>query len=195
MGKIFYIMGKSASGKDTLYRRLLEEKELQLKPLIPYTTRPIRSGEAEGVEYHFTDLAGLQALEAKGKVVEQRCYHTVHGDWYYFTVDDGNLDLENDSYLGIGTLPAFEKMRNYFGEKAVIPIYVSVDDGVRLERALMRERTQKEPKYKEMCRRFLADEEDFDEEKRRKLGLNREYYNDDLEKCLKEIVIMIKQQS
>ena len=86
-------------------------------------------------------------------------------------------------------------MRSYFGEKAVIPIYVSVDDGVRLERALMRERTQKEPKYKEMCRRFLADEEDFDEEKRRKLGLNREYYNDDLEKCLKEIVIMIKQQS
>ena len=55
-------------------------------------------------------------------------------------------------------------MQNYFGKENVIPIYIQVDDGVRLERALERERTQKEPKYAELCRRFLADEKDFSEE-------------------------------
>ena len=54
-----------------------------------------------------------------------------------------------------------KKMQNYFGKENVIPIYIQVDDGVRLERALERERTQKEPKYAELCRRFLADEKDF----------------------------------
>ena len=55
MGKIFYIMGKSASGKDRIYSLLVENKELNLKKLILYTTRPIRAGEEEGVQYYFTD--------------------------------------------------------------------------------------------------------------------------------------------
>ena len=56
MGKIFYIMGKSASGKDRIYSLLVENKELNLKKLILYTTRPIRAGEEEGVQYYFTEL-------------------------------------------------------------------------------------------------------------------------------------------
>lgn len=46
MGKIFYIMGKSSSGKDTIYRRLLEDKELELRNIILYTTRPMRQGNS-----------------------------------------------------------------------------------------------------------------------------------------------------
>lgn len=42
MGKIFYIMGKSASGKDKIYSRLLANEQINLKKLILYTTRPIR---------------------------------------------------------------------------------------------------------------------------------------------------------
>ena len=48
MGKIFYIMGKSASGKDKLYSRLAGNKGLNLKKLILYTTRPVRDGEENG---------------------------------------------------------------------------------------------------------------------------------------------------
>lgn len=47
MGKIYCLMGKSASGKDTIYNRLLAMEELQLRRVVPYTTRPIRSGETE----------------------------------------------------------------------------------------------------------------------------------------------------
>ena len=55
MGKIFYIMGKSSSGKDSIYRMLEEDQELGLKRLVIYTTRPIRDGEKNGREYFFTD--------------------------------------------------------------------------------------------------------------------------------------------
>lgn len=51
MGKIFCLMGKSASGKDTIYSRLLKMPELTLKKVIPYTTRPMRQGEIDGDTY------------------------------------------------------------------------------------------------------------------------------------------------
>ena len=45
MRYIFYITGKSASGKDSIYKALLEDKELRLNPMVLYTTRPMRDGE------------------------------------------------------------------------------------------------------------------------------------------------------
>ena len=51
MGKIVYLMGKSSTGKDTIFKKLLEDKSLALKNIVPYTTRPIRGGEKDGQEY------------------------------------------------------------------------------------------------------------------------------------------------
>ena len=98
MGKMVYLMGKSSTGKDTVYKQLLKNPFLQLKKIVPYTTRPIRAGETEGEEYFFTDERGFENLKAQGKVIEDRAYHTYHGLWRYFTVDDGNIDLENNNY-------------------------------------------------------------------------------------------------
>ena len=53
MGKLFYIMGKSSSGKDTIYKRLMEDGDLSFKNIVGYTTRPIREGETNGKEYFF----------------------------------------------------------------------------------------------------------------------------------------------
>ena len=50
--------------------------------------------EEDGKEYHFTDDTGYEDLEAKGSVIEARAYHTYHGIWRYFTVDDGGIDLD-----------------------------------------------------------------------------------------------------
>ena len=104
MGKIICLMGKSSTGKDTIYKRLLEDQELHLKKLIPYTTRPIREGEQEGIEYHFVDEKHLQKLEEEGRIVELRAYDTVYGVWKYFTVREESMDLEKESYAVIGTL-------------------------------------------------------------------------------------------
>ena len=61
MGKIFYLMGKSASGKDTIYKEV-RERLPELKTIVIYTTRPIRQGERDGVEYHFVDEKRLHDL-------------------------------------------------------------------------------------------------------------------------------------
>lgn len=187
MGKLFYIMGKSASGKDTLYRILAGDRSLGLRLVIPYTTRPVRQGEQEGETYHFVDKGRLDEMRAQGRVIESRCYHTVHGDWYYFTADDGQIDLSSGDYLMIGTLESYEKTREYLGKDQVVPIYIEVEDGERLQRALNRERIQQEPKYQEMCRRFLADAEDFSEGQLERLEISRRFCNDMMERCLAEI--------
>lgn len=191
MGKIFYVMGKSASGKDTVYKRL-KERFPELHTVVLYTTRPIREGERDGVEYYFTTLEKRKDFEEKGQVIESRTYQTVYGPWSYFTVDDGQFDLRADSYLMIGTLESYGKMRDYFGDQVLVPIYIYVDDGIRLMRALERERQQENPRYKELCRRFLADEEDFSEENKRRCKIEQEYENLELEKCLDQISSEIK---
>ena len=176
-------MGKSASGKDTVFSRLIDDKNLSLERMVPYTTRPMRSGEKDGVEYHFTDIAGLKNLRDNGKVIEERCYHTVHGDWHYFTVDDGNVNDTGD-YLMIGTLEVYTKLVSYFGSDSVVPLYIEIDDGERLQRALQREKSQDNPKYAEMCRRYLADCEDFSEDKIALAGIKKRYDNSNLEECI-----------
>ena len=147
MGKIYCIVGKSSTGKDTIFKMLLQEKELHLRTIVPYTTRPIRAGEQDGVEYYFCDDKKVEELEQEGRIIELRAYNTIYGVWKYFTVDDGQICLEQQDYLVIGTLEAFVKMREYYGSEKVIPIYIEVEDGLRLQRALDRERMQDVPKY------------------------------------------------
>lgn len=188
MGKIFYIMGKSASGKDNIYGHLLKQTRLGLKELVLYTTRPIRWRETNGKEYYFVDNEELNRLRTENKIIEERSYDTIHGIWTYFTADDGKTELEKYNYAGIGTLESYEKLKSYYGADRIVPIYIEVEDGIRLERALMREKQQKEPKYKEFCRRFLADCEDFSEENIQKAGIDRRFFNNmTLEVCLKEV--------
>lgn len=187
MGKIFYIMGKSASGKDSIYRHLLESEALHLKHIVLYTTRPIRQGEAEGREYYFTDQQKLKELNDAGRIIELRSYDTVYGVWSYFTADDGRIDLEHHNYLGIGTLESYQQLKKYYGETKLCPVYVEVEDGERLKRAICREEKQQTPRYEEMCRRFLADAQDFSEEQIAAAGIERRFINHDRETCLTEI--------
>lgn len=194
MGKIVYLMGKSSSGKDTVYKRLLRQEDFLFRTVTLYTTRPIRAGETEGVEYHFTDEAGFQKMLREGKVIEDRLYHTVQGDWRYFTVAQGNEFQTEDNFLMIGTLESYEKVRAYFGEERMLPVFIDLDDGIRLQRALDRERVQEVPQYEEMCRRFLADERDFSEEKIAAAGIGKRFVNDNLEECLTEIMDHIREQ-
>lgn len=81
---IYYLMGKSASGKDSIFHKLLEKGHF--KRLIPYTTRPMREGEAEGQEYHFISEEEFKKLISTGEMAEYRIYDTVFGKWYYGTV-------------------------------------------------------------------------------------------------------------
>lgn len=192
MGRIFCIVGKSSSGKDTIYKELMKDSALRLSRIVPYTTRPIRAGEQEGVEYHFTTVKRLEQLERENKIIECRSYDTMCGIWYYFMAKDSQIQLEKQDYLVIGTLESYAKIRDYFGKERVVPIYIVLEDGERLERALKRERMQEKPKYEELCRRFLADAKDFSVEKLDKIGIKKCFDNFDLKNCLGEIIAYMK---
>ena len=188
MGRIYYLLGKSATGKDTLYKEILKRRP-KLRTVTMYTTRPIREGETDGVEYFFTGREELERQLASGKVIESRTYQTIAGPWTYYTVDDGQFNVADDeSCLMIGTLESYDKMCAYFEAGKMVPVYIEVPDGIRLLRAVKREEKQKKPNYREGCRRYLADEKDFSEENLERLGITKRYQNTDMEMCVEEIL-------
>ena len=193
MGNIFCVMGKSSSGKDTIYKKLKEEYK-NLLPITMYTTRPIRNGEHEGVEYYFVSNEKFNEMKCENKVIEYRTYDTVHGPWTYFTADDGQINLDKENYLVIGTLKSYQSIKEFFGEDNVTGIYVEVDDGIRLQRALKREMQEEHPKYEEMCRRFLADQEDFSEENLKSCEFEKRFENNNLHECIEEIKCFINKK-
>ena len=84
------------------------------------------------------------------------------------------------------------KLKNYYGEQVLVPIYLQVEAGELLTRALTREKKQETPKYAEMCRRFLADEADFSEENIKAAGISRRFENVVFDDCAEEIIKYIK---
>ena len=163
MGRIFCIAGKSGVGKDTLYNALVQENIENLDRVVSFTTRPKRRAETDGVEYNFVTAEQMGQYERSGRILERRKYRTVEGDWYYFTLD---IDLSGGrNYILITTLDVIEVLYHRYGAENVFVFYLHASDRVRLERSINREELQAHPNYVEVCRRFLADEEDFRKEK------------------------------
>ncbi len=191
MGKLFVIMGKSATGKDSIYHEIVKRCP-QLREIITYTTRPMREGETYGKEYYFVTKEEMYEMRENGKIIECREYDTVLGPWFYFTADDGQLDFDKGDYILISTLEGYEKLQAAFGIGSIVPVYIEVDDLERLERAVRRERSQVSPCAPELCRRFLADEEDFSEERLQMAGIEMRIVNEDLETAVENVEKLIR---
>ena len=147
MSNFIYIMGKSASGKDTIYKRIKEQ--IDVKTYILYTTRPIRTGEQEGVDYHYVSDEQMLKFEQEGKVIESRTYQTVKGPWTYATIEDEQLE-QNGDILAIGTIESYNKIKEYYEDKKdtkLLPVYITIDEDERRKRALEREKKQENPNY------------------------------------------------
>ena len=161
MNHIYCIIGKSGTGKDTVLEEIL--KNVKINKLVPYTTRPMREVEVNGGNYHFVSKDEFIKMDESGLVIEKRFYDTVHGEWIYFTaVPQDTCDRD---YIIITTQEAIPAFFEAFGEDRVHVIYLRIDDKLRLERCINRESMQDTPNYMEVCRRFIADEGDFDEKK------------------------------
>lgn len=189
MKQFFYIMGKSATGKDTIYKKLKEK--MDMNSYLLYTTRPMRQGEKDGVDYHFVTDEKMREYEEQDKIIEIRKYNTVKGIWKYATVADEQFQQEGN-ILTVGTLESYQSMRSYFQKNSdweLLPIYIEIPEEERRKRAIEREKKQLKPDYEEMERRLHADNQDFSEEKIRKAGIKPEqrFTNDDLEICVSQI--------
>jgi guanylate kinase len=77
-GRLFVITAPSGAGKTSLIEAVMKA-DPTLKLSISYTTRKPRSGEKDGVDYHFVDDATFLAMKARGEFLESA---EVHGNRY-----------------------------------------------------------------------------------------------------------------
>lgn len=186
MKKIFYLMGKSGSGKDSLFKELI--KDGQLSPYILYTTRPIRTGEIDKKDYNFISRDELDKYDEEGLIMEVRHYKVASGDiWSYATIYDKQFETDKD-LIAIGTLESYNSLKlNENNNYEMIPIYIEVNNDERKRRLYLREKKEKKPNYKEILRRLSADEIDFSMYNLHNSNINNWFENDEFEVCLQKI--------
>lgn len=161
---IYFLVGPSSSGKDSFYEYIVRKYDLDR--IVLHTTRPMRDGEVEGQTYFFVTKEEMDKMDKNGELIERRYYNSKYGIWSYATHRD-SVDISKNCVV-INTWEAYQKFIDYLGKDNVFPIYFELDPKVRYERALARERQQKQPKFDELRRRFEADSYDFREELKEK---------------------------
>lgn len=152
-GYIIVLCGKSACGKTSIAKQLIK---CGYKNVVPYTTRPIRENEVNGVDYHFVDDVTFDKLDNDGCFVESRTYNTVDGIWKYATRID-NINLQTDSYVLVATLDVAKIIQEYYGRNHVITIFLTAPLNIRTMRAKHRGNFNLE----EWNRRTITDNQDF----------------------------------
>ncbi len=148
MKKTLVIAGKMGSGKSTL-AKYLENKGV--KRIITYTTRPKRTGEIDGIDYHFISEEEFLELDSKGFFAETADYNASFGHVYYGSAKNS---YQPDSVI----------ILNPYGVKSIkkkgIPcniVYLHLDEGLIRTRVLNRGDNKEE-----ISRRLKTDALDFD---------------------------------
>ena len=115
-------IGATAAGKDTVMRSICELTGSPI--LLSHTTRPMRPGELDGVEYYFTNDQEFEAI----KMVEERVYSTKGSDykWKYglsekVAATQGLLILDWEGFKD------FKEWRISKGYEAPVSVFVTVD--------------------------------------------------------------------
>ena len=183
--KIFALLGYSSVGKDTILKQVLKDMD-DVKPIISTTTRPMRKGETEGVEYYFID--DTEFFRRGTDFVEQRIYHTkvkengVEKDatWRYGIE---RMELEKDDYLiVIVDSVGYKELKNYVGNNKIVPIFISAPQEELKARALARGDLEAE-----VDRRLKDDYERFMDFRVRTVYHEVKNTNGRLEEAIKEV--------
>ena len=183
--KIFALLGYSSVGKDTILKQVLKDMD-DVKPIISTTTRPMRKGETEGVEYYFID--DTEFFRRGTDFVEQRIYHTkvkengIEKDatWRYGIE---RAELEKDDYLiVIVDSVGYKELKNYVGNNKIVPIFISAPQEELKARALARGDLEAE-----VDRRLKDDYERFMDFRVRTVYHEVKNTNGRLEEAIKEV--------
>lgn len=183
--KIFALLGYSSVGKDTILKQVLKDID-DVKPIISTTTRPMRKGETEGVEYYFID--DTEFFRRGTDFVEQRIYHTkvkengIEKDatWRYGIE---RAELEKDDYLiVIVDSVGYRELKDYVGNGRIVPIFISAPQEELKTRALARGDLEAE-----VDRRLKDDYERFMDFRVRTVYHEVKNTNGRLEEAIKEV--------
>ena len=163
--KVIFITGRSSCGKNTFANKLLENDKFE--EMIMHTTRPRRTPNESG--YIFDSDEEFEEIKKNNGFVETRTYNTNKGIWKYGTAKENILEVLEKGTIPVITSGTPEMYRNIIGILndmgiEVIVCFLKVDEKELLTRAMNREMTRENPDYVEMCRRFIADSKDYNEE-------------------------------
>lgn len=156
MSKIIALFGKSASGKDTIQNYMCKNYKDTHK-IISCTTRPPRVNEVDRQDYFFISQKSFYEKILDDKMLEATSFN----DWLYGTSIDqlryGKINIGVFNIQGVYSL--LNKQNSILKNYEIIPIMICCSDRTRLLRSLTRD----DNTCLEICRRFLADEKDFEE--------------------------------
>lgn len=160
--KLIILIGCSATGKDYILKKSLHSIK-ELNPVISYTTRPMRVGEVNGVDYHFIDTKTMTDMLNNNEFIETRQYNVACKETWCYGLHKDSIDIDSDkNYIAIVDLEGFFKIQRYFmklGMKENLhSIYIKCSAQTRLLRSLHREGEMKDEQVKEIIRRFEDDE-------------------------------------
>lgn len=163
MAKFIALVGKSACGKNRIQETLLN-KLPYLKNIVSITSRPMREGEIDGVDYHFVSHEEIMNQLLNDQLIEHRVYYPEHSDeeWIY-GISENSIDLESDNiYIAILDIRGLQEFANFVSKDNVISFYINTSAKTRMLRSLEREPNMSDEQVMEVCRRALADDKDFD---------------------------------
>ena len=149
---IIALTGKSGSGKSTILKEFNKNHFSGILPVVQATTRPRRSPSEPG--YLFYSDEEWSDLEEQEAFLES----TTFNDWHYGTLTSSLTSNSKDWNIGIFSPAAIEQLRTNPKVGKLKVFEVCTDAKIRMKRNLNRENT---PDVSEICRRMLADEEDF----------------------------------
>ena len=150
--QLIAIFGKAGAGKDYIFKQVCFERP-ELNRVVSDTTRPPREGEVDGTDYNFLTFHQF----ADTKHLEVTSYKVANRDiWLYGTPKNA---LKRDKInIGVFNVEGISSIYHKHPEIELHSFYIQANPRVRLIRQMDREFR---PNYTEICRRFLADEEDF----------------------------------
>ena len=152
MIKVLILFGPSGSGKDTILNEALKRIPNLHKPIF-YTTRPIREGEVNGVNYNFVSKEEFEAKLLNNEFLEA----AVFNGWGYASSLD-NFDEQKVNIVALDGERAGLLAENLGSKGHCKCFFIKAKDKTRLLRQLKREGN---PDVDEIIRRYESDKKDY----------------------------------